>query len=304
MKIGVIGLGNIAQKAYLPTYRSQQQAAEFVFATRNPQVREELSAKWGIETIYPDVEGLLEQNLDAVVIHSATSSHYQLIKQCLERGLAVYVDKPITDSAGMKETDELLQLAEEKGLLLFVGFNRRYAPMVQKLKAVPDKHVLILQKNRVNVDAGPRFKVFDLFLHVVDTAVYLLDEEIETSGGELVVNEAGQLERAYLKLDTASQTAICSMDLKSGANLETYQLNSREGTYLLKDLTELQQITPAGTKVASFGDWDRTLMKRGFEASLLTFIEAVAKGERHLPSQQNIRLSHALCEKLLEDIQA
>ena len=37
MKIGVIGLGNIAQKAYLPTYSECRHLAEFVLATRNPE---------------------------------------------------------------------------------------------------------------------------------------------------------------------------------------------------------------------------------------------------------------------------
>ncbi len=40
MKIGVIGLGNIAQKAYLPTYSECRHLAEFVLATRNPETRQ------------------------------------------------------------------------------------------------------------------------------------------------------------------------------------------------------------------------------------------------------------------------
>lgn len=40
MKIGVIGIGGIAQKAYLPTYAKMRKEATFIFATRREEVRE------------------------------------------------------------------------------------------------------------------------------------------------------------------------------------------------------------------------------------------------------------------------
>ena len=47
MKIGVIGLGNIAQKAYLPTYSECRHLAEFVLATRKPETRQKIADQYG-----------------------------------------------------------------------------------------------------------------------------------------------------------------------------------------------------------------------------------------------------------------
>ena len=52
MKIGVIGIGGIAKKAYLPTYAKMRQDTEFIFATRNEEVRRNISEKYGFtETV-------------------------------------------------------------------------------------------------------------------------------------------------------------------------------------------------------------------------------------------------------------
>lgn len=296
MKIGVIGLGSIAQKAYMPTYRSHQET-EFIFATRNAETRQQLAAKWGIPYIYQELDELLQVGIEACIIHSATASHYQLVKRCLEAGVHVYVDKPLSEE--LAEVDELLALAEARGLLLMVGFNRRYAPFVKELAQLPDKGLMILQKNRVAGIGAPKFMVFDLFLHVVDTAVFLLEEELTDQQGDVTIVD-GLLQRCSLQLKTASQTVICSMDLVSGVNFEQVQVDTPQGTYLLRDLDKLTVMTAAGDQQRRFGDWEGTLAKRGFEESIAVFVAAVAAGETQLPSQKNIRLSHALCAGLLE----
>lgn len=296
MKIGVIGLGGIAQKAYLPTYRGHQET-EFIFATRNVEIRQELAKKWGIPHIYQNLEELIAVGIDACMIHTATSSHYQLVKQCLEAGIAVYVDKPLSEE--IAEVDELLALAKKQGVLLMVGFNRRYAPLVKELQQIPTKGLMVLQKNRIAGIGAPKFMIFDLFLHVVDTAIFLLDEPLVSHRGEVTIVD-GLLQRCSLQLQTASQTVICLMDLVSGVNFEQYQVDTPQGTWVLRDLDKLTVMTAEGDQYRGFSDWDTTLMKRGFEESVAVFVAALATGETELPSQKNIRLSHALCGQLLE----
>lgn len=47
------------------------------------------------------------------------------------------------------------------------------------------------------------------------------------------------MEYAILQLETQNQTAILTMDLASGANIEKYQVTSKNGTYEVNDLTQL-----------------------------------------------------------------
>ncbi|MGG5359093.1 MULTISPECIES: Gfo/Idh/MocA family protein [unclassified Enterococcus] len=299
MKIGVIGIGNIAEKAYLPTYAAHQGTLDFYFATRNEETLQRISARYGFTHLYHTIDELLEQKIEACMIHAATSAHYTLAKKCLEQGIHVFIDKPL--SVNLQEIEELQALAEEKNVLLMVGFNRRFAPMVESLKSLPDKRVFTLEKNRIAAKETTEFVIYDLFLHLVDTAVYLLDDPIIHIKSRIREKD-GYLEWAFLHLETKDHAAIVTMDLNSGANTENYQVTAKQGTYRLENLVHLEQKNPEGTNVIEFGDWETTLVKRGFEPMVEAFFEQI-QGKQDLEAlrQKNIYLSHKICEQMLRE---
>lgn len=83
MKIGIIGLGDIAQKAYLPVM-TQLGQVQPVFCTRDPNTLAALSRQYRCEQICQDYKQLLTMNVDAVMIHAATSIHFELASFSLE----------------------------------------------------------------------------------------------------------------------------------------------------------------------------------------------------------------------------
>ena len=110
MKIGVIGVGNIAEKAYLPTYAKKQGTVDFYFATRNKETKERIQKEYGFQHLYETIDELLEEKIEACMIHAATKVHYELAKRCLENGIHVYIDKPL--SVHLNEVRELQELAD------------------------------------------------------------------------------------------------------------------------------------------------------------------------------------------------
>ena len=181
-----------------------------------------------------------------------------------------------------------------------VGFNRRFAPMVEKLKAIPDKRIIQLQKNRIDAQETTEYVIYDLFLHLVDTAVYLLDEPVVQMKCQIKETQEF-LDHAILQLETANQTAILVMDLVSGANTERYQVTSPSGTYEVNDLTEMVIQTANGVELEKFGDWENTLVKRGFEPMVQSFFAQIKTGAIRSEGlrQENIYQSHAFCEEML-----
>lgn len=142
--------------------------------------------------------------------------------------------------------------------------------------------------------------IYDLFLHLVDTAVYLLDEPILRT--KYQIRETKEfLEFAVLQLETAHQTAILTMDLLSGANSENYQITSKSGTYEVAELTDMTIQRASGIEIEKFGDWESTLVKRGFEPMVQTFFAEISKEKPSMEGlkQQGIMQSHALCEEML-----
>ncbi len=298
MNIGVVGVGNIAEKAYLPTYAKNQGEIDFYFATRNKETKKRIHDRYGFEHLYDTIDELIEHYIEACMIHAATSVHYELAKKCLENKIHVYIDKPL--SVNLEEVQELQKLAEKNKVILMVGFNRRFAPMVEKLKAIPDKRIIQLQKNRIAAQETTEYVIYDLFLHLVDTAVYLLDEPVVQMKCQIKETQEF-LDHAILQLETANQTAILVMDLVSGANTERYQVTSPSGTYEVNDLTEMVIQTANGVELEKFGDWENTLVKRGFEPMVQSFFAQIKTGAIRSEGlrQENIYQSHAFCEEML-----
>lgn len=295
MKIGVIGIGGIAQKAYLPTYAKIRKEATFIFATRNDDVREKISQEYDFANTVATIDELLAEEIEACFIHVATKVHFEIAKQCLESGVAVFIDKPVSED--VQEVRELQELAKEKNLLFMVGFNRRFAPMVDQLKQLPQKHVIHLEKNEPNHGMNAQFGIYDLFIHLVDTAVYLLDDEIMSVHSK-IREEKGQMTYAQMLLSTATTECILSMDMMSGGKMERYQVSSPEQTLILDQLTDLKIKRGTVEESQRFGDWTTTLEKRGFEQLVVSFIAAL-NGEEVDLRQENVLLSHELCEQML-----
>ncbi|MHC5865710.1 Gfo/Idh/MocA family protein, partial [Streptococcus pyogenes] len=71
----------------------------------------------------------------------------------------------------------LYKLAKAKGTFLMAGFNRRFAPKVLDMKDQGDKRGIIVEKNDVNRPGDLQYKLFDFFIHPLDTALFLADDQ-------------------------------------------------------------------------------------------------------------------------------
>ncbi len=297
IKIGVVGLGQIAQKAYLPVMAEKQDQAEWVLCTRNKSKGRALQEKYGFKEFVSSLDELIQTGIGGCFVHTPTSTHYSIVKQLLEAGISVMVDKPLSEN--LDEVQELLTLAKINDLILMVGFNRRYAPLITQVKEVPHKNMLIIQKNRVAVHQETKEAIYDLFIHIADLAVFLLDNKIISVESSMFVDR-GILQRALLKLETDQATAVVSMNMFSGANTESVAVMTPGGTFKIENLSYLTQYKENQIIQQGFSDWTPTLEKRGFIQLIDSFISKQAvKPANRKNTQKNILLSHKLCEQML-----
>lgn len=297
MKIGVVGLGGISQKAYLPIMMSMSEEVEWHFYTRNQEKLAKIGKQYRVTHLHPTIESMIESGVEGVFIHTATHTHAAFIRQFLENGIHVYVDKPISED--LEEVESLLALAEDEQLVLTTGFNRRFAPMIQELKKVPHKNMIFVQKNKPNGSGTVQFGIFDMFIHVIDTALYLLDDEV-VEMSHTITETDGQLENCVVQLETDQTMCIVSMNYKAGANLEVAEVQSPEGTYRVTNLTDYESDSYGEQETRAFGDWDHTLEKRGFAPLIRQFIEAVKTGDNPVSLESSF-MSHQICAEIVAD---
>lgn len=127
-------------------------------------------------------EMLSNEQLDAVTICTPTSTHYQIAKKIMEKGLDIFVEKPLTYSSF--EGDELIKLAKKEDVIITVGFIERFNPAIIELKNLLKKgHLgepLLLEFHRENVWTGNVKDVgiiMDTAVHDIDTARWIFNRE-------------------------------------------------------------------------------------------------------------------------------
>ncbi|MCY4070788.1 MAG: Gfo/Idh/MocA family oxidoreductase [Chloroflexi bacterium] len=82
---------------------------------------------FNVNSTYTDLAAMLrERQLDAAVVATNHAAHYDAARQCLEAGLHVFIEKPMTLLA--TEARHLLRLAEDGGKQIVMGYNHTYRP--------------------------------------------------------------------------------------------------------------------------------------------------------------------------------
>ncbi|MFC9618704.1 Gfo/Idh/MocA family protein [Streptomyces sp. NPDC056930] len=296
MKVGCIGLGDIAQKAYLPVLTTLP-GVEIHLQTRTPATLAAVAESHRIPSgqRHTDLESLLAEGLDAAFVHAPTAVHPEIVGRLLEAGVATYVDKPLAYE--LTDSERLVSLAEERGVSLAVGFNRRVAPGYAQCAEHP-RELILMQKNRVGLPEDPRTMVLDDFIHVVDTLRFLAPGPIEHTVVQARIRD-GLMHHVVLQLAGDGFTAIGAMNRLSGSNEERLEVSGQDSKREVVNLAEV--IDHKGQpSVRRRGDWVPVARQRGVEQSVLSFLDAVRAGK--VLSADDALQTHELCERILRDL--
>ncbi|MGW2817168.1 Gfo/Idh/MocA family protein [Streptomyces sp. NPDC001415] len=295
MKVGCIGLGDIAQKAYLPVL-TMLPGTELHLQTRTPATLAKVADTHRIPAAqcHTDLDALLAQDLDAAFVHAPTEVHPAIVARLLEAGVPTYVDKPLAYE--LAESEHLVALAEERGVSLAVGFNRRLAPGYAQCADHP-RELILMQKNRVGLPEDPRTLVLDDFIHVVDTLRFLAPGPIDHTVVRARVRR-GLLEHVVLQLSGDGFTAIGTMNRMSGSAEEILEVSGQDTKRQVLNLAEVVDHKGQPT-VRRRGDWVPVARQRGIEQSVHAFLDAVRAGKTI--SAQDALATHELCERVVRE---
>lgn len=136
VKVGVIGLGKIAQIKYLPALRGKEECILTAICDQSVELLHRVGDIYGIsqESRYLLVKEIMNTDLDIVFV--LTHEHEELIVAALEKGKHVFVEKPVCWEA--KRARQLMEKAQKQQILLIPGYMKLYDPaylfMKEKLK--------------------------------------------------------------------------------------------------------------------------------------------------------------------------
>ncbi|WP_066023441.1 MULTISPECIES: Gfo/Idh/MocA family protein [Clostridium] len=274
LKIGIVGLGGIANKVYLPFLsRGEDWNLAGVFSPTEAK-RNRISEYYRVKA-FGSLSDLIEAS-DVVFVNSSTASHFEVVSEALKRGRDVYVDKPLAET--LEKAEELVELSIKANRKLMVGFNRRFAPMYIKARNSMKNTALIrIEKHRANGIGNVKFSdtLLDDYIHVIDTAIWLSAPEGKFKGTIKVNNENELIftEHSYKSKDDAS--VFMCMHRKSGSNLERLEIINEDSIVRVENIDTMEIEKNGVIQKGIMPAWDTVIKRKGFEGAIMSFINSV-----------------------------
>ena len=308
IRAAVVGTG------YLGRFHAQKYAAlgrcELV-AVCDPNLARgaEIAAEVGTRAL--DDHRALAGRCDVVSIASPTRSHFAVARDCLERGLHVLVEKPMT--ATVEEADALVALAAERQLVLQVGHLERFNPallsVAERVTAplfVESHRLAPFTARGTDVDV-----VLDLMIHDIDIILHLVPSELVAihANGAPIVSEATDIASVRLEFESGCVANVTASRVsgKRERRMRLFQkdlyvaIDFQENTTRVCTVDRDREPNPDGVPPiectdAALGKGDAIL------AEIEAFLHAVRTGTRPIVSGEDgrraLRTAIAIGERL------
>jgi len=158
--VGFIGGGMFTKNILLPALKKVQGVDLVGVATTTGASAQHLASKFGFSYACTDQQEILQDSrINSVFIMTRHNLHCAQVVAALQAGKHVFVEKPLCLTEG--ELEEIVQ-AYDGSRLLVVGFNRRFSPLTQEVKASLTKRTTpLVMLYRVNAGFYPA----DLWVH-------------------------------------------------------------------------------------------------------------------------------------------
>jgi predicted dehydrogenase len=140
-----------------------------------------------LRSLYPEVEGVTDFNLllndpelDAIVVATSVRLHYPMAKASLLAGKHTLIEKPMASSPA--ECEELIELAQQRGLVLMIGHTFLYSAAVRKIKELVENNDLgelrYISSRRLNLGLFQKDinVAWDLAPHDISIILYIMQE--------------------------------------------------------------------------------------------------------------------------------
>ena len=250
VRTAVIGVG------YLGRFHAQKYAALpgsqlVAVVDARPDARDKVAAEVGCRAVadYRDILG----EVDAVSIATTTPAHFPIAQECLEHGVHVLVEKPVTETPDQARA--LIEAAGRRGCILQVGHLERFNSAILALEGVLgtprfiESHRLAPFKERgtdVNV-------VLDLMIHDIDLIQSLVGSPIVSidAVGTSVFSRELDIANARIRYANGcvANTTASRVSMKMERKLRLFQDDAYVSIDLQQKVLTIVRKPPAGTAV-------------------------------------------------------
>ncbi len=313
LRVGLLGCGRIASAVHIPVSSTLPFVDLTALADSDTSLISQAAAEIRTAQCYDDWTKLVEQaDIDAVIVTLPTSLHVESAVAAFQRGLHVYVEKPLGVSCAEART--VWRAWRDSGKVGMVGFNFRFSPQVEatrqliadgRIGAVCGTRTLFTSRRKVLPEWKKRRRdgggaLLDLASHYFDLLPWLLERRPQFVS---CVLDSIETEHDACGVQLTLEGGVCSQIYASIASTEEHRLEviGREGTIAIdlnrSDRPELygptlkrarwQRLSDAAEAFLSPAYWSAKLKKNvgdvSFARALSAFTKAALEGGQTRP---------------------
>jgi predicted dehydrogenase len=259
LKIGVIGTGHLG-KLHVKMFRQIQECEVIGIYDSNSQVVKDVAQVYDVKA-FDNLDNLLN-SIQAASIAVSTTAHYEVSKKCLEKGVHIFVEKPIT--ASISEAEELVRLSADKKLNLQVGHIERFNPALISLEKFIVEPMFI-QTDRL-AQFNPRGTdvavVLDLMIHDIDIILSLIKSEVKKidASGVAVVSDNIDIANARIEFENCAVANVTASRIsqKKMRKMRIFQKDAYISLDFITGVSEVYRLLPVDQNIEpssmSFGE--------------------------------------------------
>lgn len=298
VKVGLCAFGMSGKVFHAPFLKEHP---GFFMSAVVERTKNESQEKYPDATIYRSVEEMLSNaDIEVVVVNTPVQTHFEYTKMALQAGKHVIVEKPFT--VNTDEAEQLVNLAEEKGLFVSVYQNRRFdRDFLQVQKIIESKKVGDIKEMEIRFDrfrtepSGKQHKenpdqpgsgaLHDLGAHLVDQAVLLFGYP-EKLFGDVFSMKGNEFANDYFEIILFYPNNI-RVRLKSSVFSKeahyAYVVHGNKGSFL-QERTDNQEAELVAGAIPVYGkEWTRPLQQAD---GILNYLNENKETERILTSSE------------------
>ncbi|MFI5219331.1 MAG: bi-domain-containing oxidoreductase [Bacteroidia bacterium] len=306
MNIGLVGAGSFGQNFLLPALKGM---GSFVnIATARPHNARNLADKYGFARASGNADEVInDKDVNTIFIATRHDTHAGYVLKSLEKGKNVFVEKPLCLT--LDELENIRSAYVKNNARLMLGFNRRFAPMTQKIKNVFDDSMPKSILCRINAGVVPKDhwihnpetgggRILGEVCHFIDLCMHLAGAKITSVSANSLSDSLNLDDSLIINLSFANGS-IAAISYFSNGNKniskEYFEIYGSGKVAICNDFKKLDVFGKGKTTFSETQD-------KGHKNEIAAFADAIKTGKPSPISFDDIYLSTLATFKVLESI--
>lgn len=294
LKVGIMGTGRIAS-VLAETMVQMPEVCLYGAASRSLEKAEDFAARFSIKKAYGSYEELAaDSEIQLIYIATPHSEHSRNARLCLEHGKHVLCEKSF--AANYSQAKEMIDLAQEKNLMITEAMWVRYMPMADTLKEVLASGIiggpmtltanlayLVSDKHRIVAPELAGGALLDVGVYTLNFASLVFGDEITDITSSVIKTETGvDAQNSITLLYPGGKMAVLNSSIQVLSDRQGI-IYGTKGFLVVENINNFESISVYNTDRKLVGSYERPEQISGYEYQVLASKTAIEQGETQCP---------------------